>query len=120
MIVAGALVLATAGALCTLALPEQPSFVSFWLPVGVLIGIGMGAITTGVSTAAALSVAPERFAAAVGLNQTARQARRRARRRRLAALLDGPPGSAPSSTSTCSARSRRSPSLGAAALGRKR
>jgi hypothetical protein len=33
----------------------------------------MGAITTGVSTAAALSVTPERFAAAVGLNAAARQ-----------------------------------------------
>ena len=39
----------------------------------MLIGIGTGAITTGISTAAALSVQPERFAAAVGLNQTARQ-----------------------------------------------
>ena len=72
-VIGGALTLATAGALCTLALPETPSFLTFWLPVGVLIGAGMGAITTGISTAAALSVQPERFAAAVGLNQTARQ-----------------------------------------------
>jgi hypothetical protein len=35
--------------------------------------MGMGALTTGLSSAAALSVAPPRFAAAVGLNQTARQ-----------------------------------------------
>ena len=34
--------------------------------------MGMGAVTTGLSTAAALAVAPPRFAAAVGLNQTAR------------------------------------------------
>jgi len=33
----------------------------------------MGAIATGVSTAAALSVTPERFAAAGGLNSAARQ-----------------------------------------------
>jgi EmrB/QacA subfamily drug resistance transporter len=72
-VIGGALVLAAAGAICTLALPETPNFLGFWLPVGVLIGAGMGAITTGISTAAALSVAPERFAAAVGLNQTARQ-----------------------------------------------
>ena len=39
----------------------------------MLIGVGAGAVTTGVSTAAALSVPPERFAAAVGLNQTGRQ-----------------------------------------------
>jgi EmrB/QacA subfamily drug resistance transporter len=69
----GALTLAVAGALCVFTLPATPSFLTFWLPVGVLIGVGMGAITTGISTAAALSVAPERFAAAVGLNQTARQ-----------------------------------------------
>jgi MFS family permease len=73
IILAGALTLAAAGALCTLALPHDPNFLGFWLPVGVLIGIGMGAITTGISTAAALSVTPERFAAAVGLNSAARQ-----------------------------------------------
>ena len=39
----------------------------------MLIGVGMGAITTGISTAAALSVTPDRFAAAVGLNAAARQ-----------------------------------------------
>jgi MFS family permease len=73
VVIAGALTLATAGALCTTQLPEQPDFLGFWLPVGTLIGIGMGAITTGVSTAAALSVTPDRFAAAVGLNAAARQ-----------------------------------------------
>jgi EmrB/QacA subfamily drug resistance transporter len=69
----GALVLGTAGLLCAVALPREPSFLDFWLPIGVLIGIGTGAITTGVSSAAALSVASDRFAAAVGLNQTGRQ-----------------------------------------------
>ena len=66
------MILAIAGATCVLALPATPSFLTFWLPIGVLIGVGMGAITTGVSSAAALSVEPQRFAAAVGLNQTAR------------------------------------------------
>ena len=73
MILAGATTLAAAGALCVFALPAEPNFLGFWLPVGVLIGIGMGAITTGISTAAALSVTPDRFAAAVGLNSAARQ-----------------------------------------------
>lgn len=71
-VIGGALVLALAGAICVAALPADPSFLTFWLPVGVLIGAGTGAIATGISTAAALSVPPERFAAAVGLNQTAR------------------------------------------------
>ena len=89
VIVAGALVLGTAGLLCVLALPATPSLLTFWLPVGVLIGIGTGAITTGVSTAAALSVAPPRFAAAVGLNQTGRQVGGALGVAALAALLDG-------------------------------
>ncbi|WP_053226299.1 MFS transporter [Solirubrobacter soli] len=73
IILGGAVLLAAAGAILTLWLPAEPNFLGFWLPVGVLIGAGMGAITTGVSTAAALSVTPERFAAAVGLNSAARQ-----------------------------------------------
>jgi EmrB/QacA subfamily drug resistance transporter len=89
VIVGGALVLGVAGLLCAVALPETPSFLSFWLPVGVLIGVGTGAITTGVSTAAALSVAPQRFAAAVGLNQTGRQVGGALGVAVLAALLDG-------------------------------
>ncbi len=92
VIVAGALVLAVAGLLCVLALPSQPSFLEFWLPVGVLIGTGMGAMTTGISTAAALSVAPARFAAAVGLNQTGRQVGGALGIAALAALLSGHPG----------------------------
>jgi EmrB/QacA subfamily drug resistance transporter len=73
IILGGAVTLAIAGGICTLLLPDDANFLGFWLPVGVLIGIGMGAITTGVSTAAALSVTPDRFAAAVGLNAAARQ-----------------------------------------------
>ena len=92
---AGALVLGVAGLLGTFALPEQPSFLAFWVPVGVLIGTGMGAITTGISTAAALSVSPERFAAAVGLNQTARLLGGALGVAALAALLDGATGIEP-------------------------
>ncbi|MDA0160114.1 MFS transporter [Solirubrobacter ginsenosidimutans] len=73
VILVGAATLAAAGAICAFALPATPDFLGFWLPVGVLIGIGMGAVTTGISTAAALSVTPDRFAAAVGLNSAARQ-----------------------------------------------
>jgi hypothetical protein len=89
VIAGGALVLGTAGLICAVALPEQPRFLAFWLPIGVLIGVGTGAITTGVSTAAALAVAPERFAAAVGLNQTGRQVGGALGVAALAALLDG-------------------------------
>ena len=93
VVVAGALVLGVAGLLGTVALPATPSFLTYWLPVGVLIGIGTGAITTGVSTAAALSVAPQRFAAAIGLNQTGRQVGGALGVAVLAALLQGRTGS---------------------------
>jgi EmrB/QacA subfamily drug resistance transporter len=89
VIAGGALVLGTAGLLCAVALPQQPSFLEFWLPISLPIGIGTGAITTGVSTAAALSVRPERFAAAVGLNQTGRQVGGALGVAALAALLAG-------------------------------
>jgi EmrB/QacA subfamily drug resistance transporter len=89
VIMAGALALGGAGLACTLALPETPSLFTFWLPVGALIGVGTGAITTGVSTAAALSVTPPRFAAAVGLSQTGRQVGGALGVAALAALLNG-------------------------------
>lgn len=92
VIVAGAAVLAAAGALCVLALPSDPSFLTFWFPVGTLIGIGTGAIVTAISTAAALSVPPERFAAAVGLNQTGRVVGGALGIAVLAALLQGRTG----------------------------
>ncbi|MEO5877726.1 MAG: MFS transporter [Streptosporangiaceae bacterium] len=56
-----------------LTLPAEPSFIPFWLPCGLLIGVGMGALTTGAASAAALSVHPVKFAVATGLNLTARQ-----------------------------------------------
>jgi EmrB/QacA subfamily drug resistance transporter len=95
VIAGGAVALAAAGLLCVAALPADPSFVAFWLPAGVLIGIGTGTITTGISTAAALSVAPERFAAATGLNQTARQIGGALGVAALAAILDGRTGEGP-------------------------
>lgn len=55
------------------ALTTEPNFLAFWLPCGLLIGVGMGALTTGASAAAAFSVSPLRFAGATGLNTTARQ-----------------------------------------------
>jgi MFS family permease len=73
VVVAGAVVLAGTGFFLAFTLPDEPDFLGYWLPTGILAGAGMGAITTGTSTAAALSVSPLRFAAATGLNQTARQ-----------------------------------------------
>jgi len=73
LVIAGGLLLAASTAAIAVWLPETPHFLTFWLPLGMTMGLGMGAISVGVSSAAALSVTPERFAAATGLNIAARQ-----------------------------------------------
>ncbi len=72
VVLAGVATLAAAGIWVVLAVEDAPAFVALWLPAGTLVGVGMGAIATGMSSAAALSVAPAQFAAGVGLNQAAR------------------------------------------------
>jgi MFS family permease len=72
VVLAGLATLAAAGVWVVSAVDDAPAFVALWLPAGTLVGVGMGAIATGLSTAAALSVAPAQFAAGVGLNQAAR------------------------------------------------
>ncbi|WP_393058517.1 DHA2 family efflux MFS transporter permease subunit [Streptomyces sp. LN549] len=73
IVVAGSVILAATGFFLAFTLPDEPMFLEYWLPTGILAGAGMGAITTGTSTASALSVSPLKFAAATGLSQTARQ-----------------------------------------------
>ena len=64
VVLAGIATLAAAGVWVVLAVEDAPAFVALWLPAGTLVGVGMGAIATGMSSAAALSVAPAQFAAA--------------------------------------------------------
>jgi EmrB/QacA subfamily drug resistance transporter len=71
--VGGAVVLAATGFFLNFTLPDHSMFWAYWLPLGCVAGAGMGAITTGTATAAALSAPPLRFAGATGLNQTTRQ-----------------------------------------------
>jgi hypothetical protein len=71
--VAGALTMAAVGLLLAATLPVHANFLGYWLPLGLVLGAGMGLVTTGTSTAAALSLPPASFAAGTGLNQTARQ-----------------------------------------------
>jgi EmrB/QacA subfamily drug resistance transporter len=71
--VAGALLMAASGLLIAATLPHHANFLGYWLPIGLVLGAGMGLVTTGTSTAAALSLPPTAFAAGTGLNQTARQ-----------------------------------------------
>jgi len=71
--VTGALTMAACVLVLATTLPSHPDFLGYWLPIGLVLGAGMGLVTTGTSTAAALSVSPAAFAAGTGLNQTARQ-----------------------------------------------
>jgi MFS family permease len=72
-VVMGAALMAASGLFIAATLPDHGEFLGYWLPVGLVLGAGMGLVTTGTSTAAALSVPPPSFAAGTGLNQTARQ-----------------------------------------------
>ncbi|MEU0430698.1 MFS transporter [Streptomyces sp. NPDC006290] len=69
----GLLIFEACGLWLVFGLTGTPSFLTFWLPAGCLAGIAMGAVTMGTSAAAALSAPPTRFAAASGMNTTARQ-----------------------------------------------
>ena len=69
----GAALMAASGLFIAATLPTHAEFLTYWLPIGLVLGAGMGMVTTGTSTAAALSVPPQSFAAGTGLNQTARQ-----------------------------------------------
>lgn len=71
--VIGALALAATSGALALWLPAEPNFLGVWLPAGLISGAGMGAVSVGVSSAAALSVPPPSFAAGTGLNIAARQ-----------------------------------------------
>lgn len=69
----GALLVAVGGALIVSAAGDDPSFVTLWLPVSLIAGTGVGAVTTGLSSAAVLSAPPAQFAGATGSVMTARQ-----------------------------------------------
>jgi EmrB/QacA subfamily drug resistance transporter len=71
--VIGALTMTACGLVLATTLPHHADFLGYWLPIGLALGAGMGLVTTGTSTAAALSVPASSFAAGTGLNQTARQ-----------------------------------------------
>ena len=71
-VAAGGVLILASGLVGGLALPAEPNFLGYWLPLGLVVGTGMGAVSVGVSSAAALG-SPIRFAGATGLNVTCRQ-----------------------------------------------
>jgi EmrB/QacA subfamily drug resistance transporter len=72
-ILLGGLVWAAVGLWLVLRLGTKPNFLGIWLPAGLVGGAAMGAIGVGIATAGVTAVEPERYAAATGLNLTARQ-----------------------------------------------
>ncbi|SFF32573.1 drug resistance transporter, EmrB/QacA subfamily [Actinacidiphila alni] len=54
-------------------LDTGPRFLALWLPMGLVGGAAFGATLTALSTAAATSLPPLRFASGVGMTTTARQ-----------------------------------------------
>lgn len=72
-VLVGSLLFAAAGAWLVAGLGEEPALWSLWVPSGLLVGAGMGAVTVGITSAAAGALPPERFAAGTGLMMTARQ-----------------------------------------------
>ncbi|MFE1950041.1 DHA2 family efflux MFS transporter permease subunit [Streptomyces sp. NPDC059524] len=73
MVVAGSALIAASAAALALFVGTEPHFWTLWLPTGTVMGLGVGLTTVGVSSAAALSVAPRHFAAATGMVMAARQ-----------------------------------------------
>lgn len=72
-VIFGALLLCATGLWFAAIIPPHPAYVRSVLPAGLVGGFAMGAAMIGLASAAAKSVAPAQFAAATGLNMTARQ-----------------------------------------------
>jgi EmrB/QacA subfamily drug resistance transporter len=72
-ILLGGLIWASVGTWMVLSLSAEPNFLGLWLPAGLIGGPAMGAIGVGIATAAVTACEPHRYAAATGLNLTARQ-----------------------------------------------
>ncbi|MER6677425.1 DHA2 family efflux MFS transporter permease subunit [Streptomyces sp. NPDC000983] len=73
MVSAGSVLVAAATVTLALLADTEPHFWTLWLPTGTVMGVGIGLVTVGISSAAALSVAPQHFAAATGTVMAARQ-----------------------------------------------
>lgn len=73
LVLAGACCFALGGAIMHGALGTTPHYWSTWFPVALIVGAGVGAISVGLSSIAALSVPSRDFAAATGFNAATRQ-----------------------------------------------
>lgn len=72
-IAGGGALLGITGLYLGLSVTSEPAFWSVWVPSGLLSGTAIGLGLTGLATASASALPPERFAAGTGLTMTARQ-----------------------------------------------
>jgi hypothetical protein len=91
-IVIGAASMAAAATWVVAAFGPEPDFLGFWLWTGLLSGVGFGAMSVGLTAAAAKALPAQSFAAGVGLNMTARQLGGALGVALLAATLEATPG----------------------------
>ncbi|MFD0312727.1 DHA2 family efflux MFS transporter permease subunit [Streptomyces flavalbus] len=73
MVAAGSTAIAASSTTLALLIDTEPHFWTLWFPAGLVMGVGVGLATVGISSAAAFSVAPQHFAAATGMVMAARQ-----------------------------------------------
>ncbi|KPC62756.1 DHA2 family efflux MFS transporter permease subunit [Streptomyces chattanoogensis] len=73
VVVAGALMVAVQCGIWALALRSTPDYLVVWMPANVIGGVGIGAVMTTLSSAAAGALPPQQFAAGSGMAMTSRQ-----------------------------------------------
>ena len=95
LVAAGTALIAGVGMVLGLMLDSDPRLWELWVPTGLVLGVGIGAVSVGVTTAAAMSVPPQKFATATGLNVAARQVGGAVGVATFAAIIAAQPGDGP-------------------------
>ncbi|HYG92761.1 MAG TPA: MFS transporter [Nocardioides sp.] len=95
LVAVGASLIAGVGLVLGLTLGSDPRLWDLWVPTGLVLGVGVGAASVGVTTAAAMSVPPLKFATATGLNVAARQVGGAVGVATFAAIIAAQPGDGP-------------------------
>ena len=95
LVAAGTTLVAGVGIVLALTLDSDPQLWELWVPTGLVLGVGIGAASVGVTTAAAMSVPPLKFATATGLNVAARQVGGAIGVATFAAIIAAQPGDGP-------------------------
>jgi MFS family permease len=73
LVVVGGLTLAAGGLLLLGAIGSEPAFVTRWLPIAIVTGVGVGLVLPSLSGAAVAGLPIERFAVGSAIHQAVRQ-----------------------------------------------